>query len=270
MYCATLTRRNPFHDSIRETVRAEPRALSEADIDALARVMDTFGVAVLRNVVPAAVLAQMRDFIENEMRQNGQGSGLAGSDWVSASPLAALGCSPAFHDILLALWERAMQRLAPDVEVAASLRVLGGTVRLRHPWRFHYDSCVVTALIPLPGRDRPDEPYGVVLDPGWRPVRRRSSATTPENAVVNHPLVRPIWRTPTVRDRLSPHVIPVHPGNIYFFRGMQSLHGHPPRLPERVRSIALFHFGDPHAASFLKRLSARYLQPNLRRKNSAP
>jgi hypothetical protein len=254
------------------TRRAELPTLPVADINRLAQTIDTSGVAVLRDVIPAAMLDQARDYIKCKLHQHdNQYFGLAGREWIVASPLAELARSSAFHDILAALWEHAMRRAAPDVEVTSSLRVLAGTVGLKHSGLFHYDSYVVTALVPLIIPDGADEPRGdLVLYPNLRRVRRHAIVNVLEKAVVENALSRAIWRLPLVQRWLSARAIPMQPGNIYFFWGMRSLHANRACLPESVRCTALFHFGDPHAASVLKRFSARHHQARLKRLNRAP
>jgi hypothetical protein len=242
-------------------------SLSAYDIETLARTMDESGVAVLRNVIPATRLDETRRYIRQELSRRGnQYFGLTGYDWIDASPLADLGRSSTFRDILAALWERAMHEPAPAVELAPSLRVLAGTVGLRHSGLFHYDSYVVTALVPLLIPDGPDEPRGdLVMYPNLRQVRRHALVNIVEKAVVESSLARRLWRAPLVQGHLRAQAVPMQPGNIYFFWGMRSLHANRACLPESVRSTALFHFGDPHAGSFLKRLSARRHQAELAR-----
>lgn len=241
--------------------------LSGAEIDRLAQSMNTSGVAVLDEVISPRMLAHARDYIEYELqRRGGQYFGLSGPEWIGASPLASLGNSPAFREILASLWERAMQREAPDDRVSASLRVLAGTVGLRHADLFHYDSFVVTALVPLLIPDGPDEPHGdLVVYPNLRRVRRHAIVNILEKAVVESAFARRIWRQPMVQHWLRARAVPMRPGSVYFFWGMRSLHANRPCLPESVRCTALFHFGDPHAGGLLKRLSARRHQARLER-----
>lgn len=246
--------------------------LNEAEVDALAHTMDASGVAVLRDAVPASMLAQTRRFIERELDQRGhQYFFLEGRDWIDASPLGAVARSYAFRRILTGLWERAMQRAAPEVDIRPSLRVLTGTVGLRHAGLFHYDSFVVTALVPLIIPEAPDEPHGdLVMFPNLRRVRRSVIVNILEKALVESGLGRAVWQMPIVQRQLYARTIPMQPGNIYFFWGMRSLHANEACLPDSVRSTALFHFGDPHAGGLLKRLSAWRHQAVVKRLNRAP
>jgi len=51
--------------------------------------------------------------------------------------------------------------------------------------------------------------------------------------------------------------LPMIPGDLYFFWGYRSVHTNMPCDPDKVRAPALFHFGDPHSDSWLKRLLRR-------------
>jgi hypothetical protein len=249
---------------------ALPR-LSAEDISALRHDMDSNGVGVLRDVIPATTLDEAKRYIQTELkRHGGQYFGLTGREWIEASPLATLARSPAFYSILAALWEQAMQCVAPECDIAASLRVLAGTVGLRHSGLFHYDSYVVTALVPLLIPNGPAEVRGdLVMYPNLRRVRRNAFVNIVEKMLVENPLACRVWRLPFVQRRLAARAIPMQPGNIYFFWGMRSLHANRACLPDDIRSTALFHFGDPHAGSFLKRLSARRHRARLARLSRA-
>jgi len=246
--------------------------LSDAEVDALAHSMDNTGIAILRDVIPDDMLAQARSYISRELdRHGGEYFFLEGVGWVNASPLAELGRSVAFRHILKGLWERGMQRAAPDVEPRPSLRVLAGEVGLRHAGLFHYDSYVVTALVPLVIPDGPDEPHGdLVMYPNLRRVRRSVIVNILEKAVAESAWGRAVWRMPAVQRRFAARAIPMQPGNIYFFWGMRSLHANLACLPESVRSTVLFHFGDPHAGGILKRLSAWRHHVKMKRLNRMP
>lgn len=248
--------------------RREPLPeLSGQDITALRLDMDRSGVGVLRDVISSATLDDAKRYIESELsRRDGQYFGLTGREWIEASPLAGLMHSPAFFGILAALWEHAMQCVAPESDIAASIRVLAGTVGLRHSGLFHYDSYVVTALVPLLIPGGPAEVRGdLVMYPNLRRVRRNVFVNIVEKILVENALACRVWRLPFVQRRLAARAIPMQPGNIYFFWGMRSLHANRACLPTDVRSTALFHFGDPHEGSFFKRLSGRRHRARLAR-----
>jgi hypothetical protein len=246
--------------------------LSATDIEALGVTMDASGFAVLRNVVQASLLAEAEPYIKRELQKHdNQYFGLAGRDWIEASPLAELGRSPEFRRILATLWEHSMRRAAPVCDVAPSIRVLSGTIGLRHSGRFHYDSYVVTALVPLMIPNGPDEPAGdLIMYPNLRHARSNALVNIVEKIVTENAWACRIWCSALVQRWLHAKVIPMQPGNIYFFWGMRSLHANQACLPHSIRCTALFHFGDPHAGGLLKRLSGQRHQARLRRLSRMP
>ncbi|WP_053064198.1 hypothetical protein [Caballeronia mineralivorans] len=246
-------------------------SLSAADIDALAQAMDTTGFAVLRDVIAAPLIESMRVYIDGELkRRNVEYLGLAGPDWILDSPLAALSTSAALHKALAELYSHEMKQAPLESRIATSIRALSGGTGAKHSWLFHYDSYVVTALIPLQIPDGEGElPGDLVMYPNLRGVRRRPVFNIVEKLVVESPLACRLWKRSAVQRAMSARTVRMRPGNIYFFWGMRSLHANQPCLPTSVRCTALFHFGDPHAGSLFKRLSARHHQARLRRLSHA-
>ena len=59
-------------------------------------------------------------------------------------------------------------------------------------------------------------------------------------------VVRNVTATKLMQRLFKAKVLKMKPGNIYVFRGYQSLHANEPCLPSDLRATALYHFGDPH------------------------
>ncbi len=242
---------------------------SDEEIAALASAIDTVGFGVLEDAVPSFVIDQSRQYVEGQLRQHGgQYFGLAGREWIEDSPLAPLARSPQFECVLQNLYRHAMGEPAPGRPLAPSLRVLAGAVGLRHSYLFHYDSYVVTALVPLMIPDGAGELSGdLVLYPNMRRIRRRAIVNILEKLLIEHAFACRLWKTSWMQRRFGARVVKMKPGSIYFFWGIRSLHANEACRVTSIRSTALFHYGDPHADSFFKRLSARRHQARLRRLN---
>jgi hypothetical protein len=237
------------------------------DVDNLFASINQQGFGVLRNVVPDSVLAPMREFITAELfKRGGQYFGLRGQEWIADSPLNAIFSAHGFRMVLEGLYHRAMHEDPLSKRILPVLRVLAGTHGLRHANLFHYDSYVVTALVPVLIPNQPNEPRGdLVMYPNMRHVRGPVMLNILEKAVVESRTACRFWRAPAVQRRLGAKPVPLEPGNIYFFWGMRSLHANEACLPTSIRSTALFHYGDPHENSGLKRLSQARARANLRR-----
>lgn len=240
--------------------------VSAASAQALAESMDESGVGILHHIVPDAILAQLRSFVAQQVEQHcGQYFGFEGNAWIAGTCLRPLFEDAGLHALLRCLYERKMRTSPPSDRIFPVLRVLTGTHGLRHAHNFHYDSYVVTVLLPVLIPNGPGEPPGhLVMFPNLRDARRFAVVNILEKLVVEK-LLKRIWRTPRVQQCLSAKIVPLTPGNIYFFWGMRSLHANQACLPCSVRSTVLLHFGDPHEGSVFKGLSQRLHAMRLRR-----
>jgi hypothetical protein len=243
------------------------RAISPEDVEELSSAMNGDGVGVLRNVISDFMLERAGSYVKQQLeKHNGQYFAERGPEWTAESSLDAVFRSEGFHAVLKGLYEKAMGASPPSDRITPSIRVLSGRLGLRHSNLFHYDSYVVTALVPILIPTRPDEPPGhLVMFPNLRNVRRRAVVNIIEKALVESSAGRRLWRSPWVQRVLGARVVPLEPGNIYYFWGMRSLHANQPCLPESVRSTALFHFGDPHEKSIFKQFSQRRAEAASRR-----
>ncbi|RQH02095.1 hypothetical protein [Paraburkholderia dinghuensis] len=240
--------------------------VSAASAQALARSMDESGVGILHNIVPHAILSQLRSFVADQIAQHGgQYIGFEGKAWIADTCLSPLFEDAGLHALLRCLYEQKMRMPPPSDRIFPVLRVLTGTHGLRHAHNFHYDSYVVTILLPVLIPSGPGEPPGhLVMFPNVRNARRFAVVNILEKLLVEK-LLKRLWRMPRVQQWQSAKIVPLTPGNLYFFWGMRSLHANQACLPTSVRCTALLHFGDPHEGSLFKGLSQRLHVMRLRR-----
>ncbi|MFL9896990.1 hypothetical protein PQR71_02305 [Paraburkholderia fungorum] len=241
-------------------------SVSPERAQALAESMDDSGVGILRYTVPDAVLAQLRSFVADQIeRHGGQYFAFEGKAWIADTCLKPLFEDAGLHALLRCLYERKMRTLPPSDRILPVLRVLTGTHGLRHALNFHYDSYVVTVLLPILIPNGPDEPPGhLVMFPNLRNARRFAVVNILEKMLIEK-LLKRMWRSPRVQQWLSAKIVPLTPGNLYFFWGMRSLHANQACLPSSVRSTVLLHFGDPHEGNAFKGISQRLHAMRLRR-----
>ncbi|WP_233863333.1 hypothetical protein [Paraburkholderia adhaesiva] len=240
--------------------------MSAASAHALAKSMDESGVGVLHQIVPHAILAQMRSFVAHHIEQHGgQYFAFEGNGWIGDTCLRPLFEDAGLQALLRCLYDLKMRTSPPSDRIFPVLRVLTGTHGLRHANNFHFDSYVVTVLLPVQIPNGLDEPPGdLVMFPNMRDARRFAVVNILEKLLVEN-LLKRIWRTPRVQRWRSAKIVPLTPGNLYFFWGMRSLHANQACLPGSVRCTALLHFGDPHECSVFKRVSQRLHVMRLRR-----
>jgi hypothetical protein len=240
--------------------------VSVASAQALAQSMDESGIRVLHDIVPDSVLAKLRSMVAALIEQNGaKYFGYSGAEWITSSCLAPLFEDPGLHALLRQLYVRKMGALPPSDRILPVMRVLAGTQGVRHSNNFHYDSYVVSILLPVLIPDGGAEPAGnLAMFPNLRNARRSVIVNILEKILMEKMLNR-IWRSPRVQKWLSAKVVTLTPGNLYFIWGMRSLHANQACGPSSVRCTVLLFFGDPHEGSVLKGLSRRLHAIKLRR-----
>jgi hypothetical protein len=240
--------------------------VSVSSAQALAQSMDETGFGVLHGVVPASILAKLRNGVDELIEQSGANYyGFSGAEWARTTCLAPLFEDAGLHALLRQLYVRKMGTLPPSDRSLPVMRVLTGEQGQRHSNNFHYDSYVISILLPVLIPDSPGEPPGnLVIFPNLRNARRFAIVNIVEKLVVEKMLVR-FWRLPQVQKWLSAKVMVLTPGNLYFIWGMRTLHANQACAPNRVRCTVLMHFGDPHESSLFKGFSHRLHRLKLRR-----
>jgi hypothetical protein len=240
--------------------------VSAGSAPALAQSMDESGVGVLHDIVPASMLAKLRSGVLDLVEQNGaRYYGFSNVEWVRDSCLASLFDDAGLHTLLRQLYVGKMGALPPSDQIVPVMRVLTGEQGTRHSNNFHYDSYVISVLLPVLIPNGPNEPPGnLVMFPNLRNARRSPVVNIIEKVLVEKLLAR-FWRLAIVQKGLSAPVVTLTPGNLYFIWGMRSLHANQACAPSRVRCTVLLHFGDPHESSVFKGFSQRLHTMKLRR-----
>ncbi|WP_114810419.1 hypothetical protein [Paraburkholderia kururiensis] len=250
--------------------RGDFAPISAQSARALAVSMDESGFGVLNDIVPASVLATLRRTVSELIEHDGfKYFALNGAAWCVNTCLG-----PLFDDVELLALLRQLYMLKmgvppPSDRILPVMRVLAGTQGRRHSCNFHYDSYVVSILLPVLIPCDPGEPPGhLVMFPNLRNARRSPVVNIFEKLLIEK-LLAPMWRLAFVQKALSAKVVTLTPGNLYFFWGMRSLHANQACAPSRVRCTVLLHFGDPHERSVFKGLSQRLHAMRLRRMTRA-
>ncbi len=229
-------------------------ATVEQDIARVAREIDQRGYGTIENYISSEELAPLRAFAEFKVREaGGEYVGLAGADAVHGTLLSELPRSAEFRTLCRRLYELGTGTYAPEGEFYQVLRCLQGSSGQRHSNRFHYDSYVLTALIPI-AIPETGMSGDLVLLPNARTIRFSYLANMLDKIAVDNPLSQAFLRAAARRNRLGMVRIKLRPGNIYFFWGYRSIHANEACDRDRLRATALFHFADPHQRSWARRM----------------
>lgn len=225
--------------------------LSIEDTEAirLAHEIDRQGYGVLTNYVSEVELEPARAFAVAAVNASGGESvWFVGPDALAGTLLSELPRSPAFRSLCQRLYEVGTGKAAPEVPFYQLFRCLQGITGQRDSYRFHYDSHVLTALLPVA---IPETGFcgDLLIIPRSRPIRGRYLFNVLDKILVGNALVQKVLRLAARRNSSKIVAIRMQPGHMYFFWGYRSIHTNEPCDPDKLRATALFHYGDPHQDS---------------------
>jgi hypothetical protein len=220
--------------------------ISEGGVSRLVREMNTAGFALLPECVSDKDLTRWQSFVDRAITQSrGEYVHFNGPEAVSGSGLDDLAECRQFKTLLHRIYEVGMGHPGPDQKFYQVLRCLAGAGGQKNSMIFHYDSYVVTALIPIriPESGRTGD---LVMWPNTRRVRRTYLRNVIDKVIVDNPLTQ-IALKRALRSSYLPLVrIKMRPGNLYLFWGYRSVHTNEPCDPDKIRATALFHYANPH------------------------
>jgi hypothetical protein len=229
------------------------RELTDDEVASLVREIDRSGYAVLPQYLPQQEIEQLRLFVREAVAAAG-GSyvALTGDVPVANTALGAMAHSVGLKQIFRRVYKRAASAPAKDDGYHQVLRCLTGDAGQKNSLMFHYDSYVVTALLPIevPAGKNTGE---LIMLRNVRPIRKNYLTNLADKVILDNPLTQFVLRNMAARRADRFVRLPMVPGDLYFFWGYRSVHTNLPCDPDKVRATALFHFGDPHFDSPLKK-----------------
>jgi hypothetical protein len=219
--------------------------------------MNRAGLASLSGFLDPGDLHDLQAFVRKAVESaGGEYVVFTGKEAVGGTILETLAESEAFNSLIRRVYERGMRRPAPDQALYQVLRCLAGETGQKQAYIFHYDSFAVTLLLPIlipTGARRGD----LVLAPNLRSVRPHYALNLVDKMLIDNKLAQ-ITLKRLLGSRWGPFQrVNMVPGDLYLFWGYRTLHTNEACDAGEIRSTALFHFGDPHAGSFLRRSLGR-------------
>jgi hypothetical protein len=231
--------------------------ISDATIATLAQSIETTGYAQLPGYLGLTDLEHLQGFVQQKITEAGdEYVAISGKTAFAGTMLDAITDAPEFLNLMHRVYEKAYKKPAPRQALYQVLRCLKGETGLKQAFFFHYDSYVVTALLPIiipPGGNKGN----LLIKANRRPVRPSYLLNLIDKLLVDNRLAQ-IWFRRTARlSRIGFSEVEIVPGNLYSFWGYRSLHANEPCDPKQIRATALFHFADPHAESGLRKITGR-------------
>lgn len=208
--------------------------------------LNSRGYASISSYVEPEALKRMQGFVHAAIESAGnEYVGFGGPEEVAGSGLDELYHAPAFAALMRGIYEKGTGRPAPDQAFYHVLRCLSGQSGQKHSLMFHYDSYVLTALIPIviPTEGRAGD---LIMFPNTRSIRPAYLINAMDKVLLDNRLTQRFLRSSVERKALKPTRIRMQPGNLYFFWGYRSIHTNEPCDPDKVRATALYHYANPH------------------------
>lgn len=230
--------------------------LSDAMLVQIVRDMNQTGFGVAENCISDAHLSALRAFV---MRKVGDAGGeyvaFTGRQPVSGTLLEALSLSSEFNRACRTIYRFGTGRPAPDKSFYQVLRCLSGGTGERHAYLFHYDSYVLTALVPvlMPSKGQTGD---LIMFPNRRRIRANYLTNLIDKILLDNRLTQTLLRRGVLSGFMRPRRVRMSPGNVYFFWGYRSVHANESCDHDQIRATALFHYINPHADSRMRRLTS--------------
>lgn len=131
------------------------------------------------------------------------------------------------------------------------LRVVTGRKTDEQSLKFHYDSTLVTALVPIfiPSGKQHESGHFIAF-PNSRNIRSSALVNIIEKFFIQNKISQKLLPNILLKSKKK-KIIELEPGNIYFFSGIQTLHANYPVNKEYIRATLLCFHGDPYPNSSL-------------------
>ncbi len=220
--------------------------ISKDAVAELVHSVETQGFGCIPNYLQPEDLKRIQDFATSAVaKSGGEYVHFNGSESVAGSGLEELAASPEFESLIHQVYELGTGRTARKEEFYQVLRCLSGKSGKKNSLIFHYDSYVVTALLPihipqqLPAGD-------LLMYPNTRQIRGSYLTNAVDKVLLDNPATQWMLRTRVDASVLKPTRIKMQPGNLYFFWGYRSIHTNEACNPDMIRATALFHYHNPH------------------------
>lgn len=227
----------------------------------LVQQIETVGYGVVDGVLDDAALTQARDFVGASIRSaDGAYVGFTGPEELAGSGLDRIGRSSHFRALTDRIYELGTGEKPPEQDYYQIMRCLTGQCAAEHSYIFHYDSYVLTVLLPI---EIPTcgQTGDLIMLPNTRPVRSSYAMNLLDKIALDNKATQWVLRMLHRNKRLPVTRLQLVPGSAYFFWGYRSIHANEPCDIGSIRATALFHFANPHTGSALYRRRRTHSRP---------
>lgn len=227
--------------------------LTDGDVRTIANHIDATGYYCVPAFLSHDDVEHISKFVAKSIAAAGNETVTLDRRHLSGSWLDELADLPDFKDLFCRICREGYRQTPPDADLSPTLRCLTGVSQTRHSLLFHYDSYLLTGVIPIviPGTGQRGD---LLMIPNARKPRRSYVFNVADKILLDNPLTQVVLRA-LAPERLTRVSMVV--GNLYLFSGYRSIHANDPVETGAVRATAIFHYADPHENSPLKRWLGR-------------
>lgn len=232
-------------------------SISDQMLRTLAADIERAGVGVLPRYIDDAALGELQQFARQAVQDKaGEYAVFTGKEAVAGTLLAELPEDAAFRSLVHRIYEEVAGRPAPKQSIYQVLRCLAGETGVKESYIFHFDSYVITMVLPItiPTEGRRGH---LLIAPKVRGVHKTYLRNLVDKIVVDNKFTQFAMRALFRAGLLKLKRIELTPGDLYVICGYTTLHTNEPCDVENIRSTAVYHFGDPHHESALRRRLGR-------------
>ncbi len=231
--------------------------ISDYAIDEIVNNIEKNGFAVIPNYISFDDVIRLQSFVENLVSAaSGEYVALSGKGEIANTPFEEIGKSAEFIKLIHSVYEKGYNTVAPDQSLYQVLRCLKGRSGLRHAYFFHYDSYVVTALLPIiiPSTGKNGD---LIMIPNFRRIRSLYVWNLIDKVFVDNKIAQFVFKYMALKNNQIFKKVKITPGSLYFFWGYRTLHANEACDIDKIRATALFHFADPHIKSNLRKFTGQ-------------
>jgi hypothetical protein len=220
-------------------------------------ILDENGVLIIENALSSDFIDKCQSFVEKNLEENGRRY-FTVSDITELpnSPFVALQHCDEINSLINYLVSSAdiVQRDG-DYNQGKNLRVIAGEGTVEQSMKFHFDSSILTMLVPIIIPEGPSHLSGdLIAFPNIRPFTSSVLANLTNKFRFQNRLSRWYMAQQAARGRYADYTVKLRPGSLYFFWGFRTLHANLGCDVNNVRATALFFFGNPQPSDSLMRI----------------
>lgn len=211
--------------------------------------LNTEGLLELPNIFSDEFIAACRAQVDAELAERGaRYFTIANVSEQPGSHLAEIRHSQPLMDFLASLCDMTgLPRAEEPLLQGNNLRVIAGGDSISQAFNFHFDSSVLTMLLPIYIPSGEDIKSGHLLaKPNLRPFGQNVVTNLIGKVIYQNKLARWVLMRQFFAGKWARHIARLKPTSAYLFWGARTLHANLPCASEHKRATALFFFGRPN------------------------